>query len=99
MRQHEYVISFGMQLRAASLPQKLIAVGGILIVAFAIAGSTVLPVHAWVVGLATSLQGLGVGGAVLFAAIYVAGSMALVPASAFSLAAGLIYGIWGILLA
>jgi uncharacterized membrane protein YdjX (TVP38/TMEM64 family) len=88
-----------MVLRAASLPQKLIAVGGILIVTFAIAASTVLPVHAWVVGLATSLQGLGVGGAVLFAAIYVVGSMALVPASAFSLAAGLIYGASGILLA
>jgi len=88
-----------MQFRAASVPQKLIAAGGILIGAFAIAASTVLPVHAWVVGLAANLQGLGVGGAVLFAAIYVVGAMALIPASAFSLAAGLIYGIWGILLA
>jgi uncharacterized membrane protein YdjX (TVP38/TMEM64 family) len=88
-----------MQLRAASLPQKLLAVGGILIGAFAISASSILPVHSWAVGLATSLQGLGAGGAVLFAAVYVVGAMALIPASAFSLAAGLIYGIWGILLA
>src|SRR3954452_9591320 len=66
--------------------------------AFAVAGSAVLPVSSWVTELAERLHGYGAVGALMFVLIYIVGAMALVPASAFSLAAGLLYGVWGILI-
>ena len=87
-----------MRLPAVPSPHALTAVSVGLIAAFALAAATVLPVQSWVFGVASRLNGWGVGGALIFTAIYAAGAMALVPASAFSLAAGLIYGGWGILI-
>ena len=88
-----------MTLRQFTPKQKFGATAGVVIAVFALAGSAVLPIHSWVIGIAERLQGYGAAGALLFVFIYVVGTMALVPASAFSLAAGLLYGIWGILLA
>ena len=87
-----------MRLPAVPPTHKLTTVSVGLIAGFALAAATVLPVQSWVVGVASRLHGWGVGGALIFTAIYAAGAMALVPASAFSLAAGLIYGGWGILI-
>jgi len=88
-----------MSLEAFSMKQKIAAAVAVLLVVLAVAGSTVLPVQTWVMELATRLQAHGVAGAVLFGLIYIIGAMALVPASAFSLAAGLIYGFSGMALA
>src|SRR3954469_499613 len=87
-----------MRLPAVPPTHKLTTVSVGLIAGFALAGATILPVQSWVVGVASQLHGWGVGGALIFTAIYAAGAMALVPASAFSLAAGLIYGGWGLLI-
>jgi uncharacterized membrane protein YdjX (TVP38/TMEM64 family) len=91
-------MSVRMSLRGVASSQKLAALAGVLAVACLIAASTFLPVQSWALELASRLHGLGLRGALLFGAIYIAGAMALVPASAFSLAAGLIFGSWGILL-
>jgi uncharacterized membrane protein YdjX (TVP38/TMEM64 family) len=68
-------------------------------IASVIAASMVIPLDAWLGALAGRLQSLGLFGAALFMALYILGGMAFVPASAFSLAAGLIYGPWGMPLA
>ena len=57
-----------------------------------------LPVASWVAQLALFLQGTGLLGASLFAVIFVIGVTLFVPAWTFSIAAGLLYGAWGILL-
>jgi uncharacterized membrane protein YdjX (TVP38/TMEM64 family) len=53
----------------------------------------------WILLLAMRVQGYGVTGVVLFTTMYVASILLFVPASTFSLAAGLLYGAWGIPLA
>lgn len=77
----------------------LTAVGVALGIAALVAAFAVLPVQRWAVTLGTTLQMLGPAGALAFWACYVVAAMALVPASALSLAAGLIFGPWGIALA
>ena len=79
-------------------PSKVLALG-LALVACAGASTFLLPLQDWLGALGATLQGFGLLGALLFAAIYVAAAMALVPASALSLAAGLLYGPAGIALA
>lgn len=63
------------------------------------AAAALLPVAAWLDALGTSLRGAGLPGAMLFVLVYVAGVTLFVPAWTFSIAAGLLYGVWGIPLA
>ena len=57
-----------------------------------------LPLASWLTTLTTILHGTGLFGAALFVAVYVIGVTLFVPAWMFSIAAGLLYGAWGILL-
>jgi uncharacterized membrane protein YdjX (TVP38/TMEM64 family) len=80
-----------------SVPWKWIAVGG-GVVAVAV-GWFFLPVGAWTTSLQTWLRGLGIWGGVVFAGVYILGTVLLVPGAPLSLAAGLAFGIgWGLLL-
>jgi len=58
--------------------------------------TSVLPLADWILALGIRLHGYGLIGVVLFSSIYVAFTLVFVPASTFSLAAGLLYGVWGI---
>ena len=57
-----------------------------------------LPLASWLTILTTVLHGTGLYGAALFLVVYVTGVTLFVPAWMFSIAAGLLYGTWGILL-
>lgn len=61
-------------------------------------GLSALPVQSWLLTLGERLQSFGVFGLIGFVAIYVIGSMVLIPASALSFAAGFLYGPFGIVL-
>jgi uncharacterized membrane protein YdjX (TVP38/TMEM64 family) len=65
------------------------------IVAF-VAAWFLLPVREWSAALQDRLAGLGPWGAVLFAIVFVAGVVALVPGSIFTIASGVAYGFWGV---
>ncbi len=54
-----------------------------------------LPVGAYALELVESLRSLGVAGAVLYGAAYVAATLLLVPGSVLTLGAGFAYGLWG----
>ena len=89
----------GLQLGSAMLTFKkrlslaLIALATALTVVIA---TSVLPLADWILALGIRLHGYGLIGVVLFSSIYVAFTLVFVPASTFSLAAGLLYGVWGI---
>ena len=70
-------------------------IGAAVVIALAVAGF-LLPVGEWVASLEDWIVGLGALGVVAFAALYVLATIALVPASAFTLLAGLAYGPWGV---
>jgi uncharacterized membrane protein YdjX (TVP38/TMEM64 family) len=58
-----------------------------------------LPVSAWATALQTWLSGRGVWGGVMFAGLYILGTVLLVPGAPLSLVAGLVFGLgWGVLL-
>lgn len=61
-------------------------------------GLSALPVQSWLLLLGERLQSFGLIGLIGFVAIYVVGSMVLIPASALSFAAGFLYGPFGIVL-
>ena len=69
-------------------------IGGAIVVALAAAGF-LLPVGEWVESLEGWIVDLGALGVVAFAVLYVLATVTLVPASAFTLLAGLAYGPWG----
>lgn len=69
-----------------------IAAGLVLLVA-------ILPVQAGLIAAAETFRSYGAVGAALFALLFVLCAIALVPASPFSLAAGLVYGAPGLALA
>jgi uncharacterized membrane protein YdjX (TVP38/TMEM64 family) len=73
----------------------LVAIGFVVVLATAL---SLLPVQDWLLLAGGGLQSFGLLGVVLFGAIYVCGAMLLVPASALSLASGLLYGPFGIVL-
>ena len=54
-----------------------------------------LPLRGWAASLQGSIEGLGVAGVLLFAAIYVAATLLLLPARILTLVAGALFGIVG----
>ncbi len=67
-----------------------------IVVVLCIVGATFAPSLAdWLSDFSIKLRGYGLPGAVLFVGMYVAATMVFVPAWTFSLAAGLLYGVWG----
>ena len=61
-------------------------------VALVIALAWVFPVRHWIVSLAERLRGMGAAGVLLFIAAYVVCTVALLPGSLLTLAAGFAYG-------
>ena len=75
---------------------RLLAALGIL--AAAIIGARVLPLAEWTVRLVEIVRESGAWGVALFAAIYVVCTVALIPASVLTMAAGFVYGpLYGLL--
>ncbi len=64
-----------------------------VIAAAAVAALSLLPLRGWAQSLAGWIDGLGPGGLVLFAAIYVLATLLLLPAWVLSVAAGAVFGI------
>lgn len=59
-----------------------------------------LPIAAWTVALAERTRGTGTAGVAVFAAAYVVSTVALLPGSVLTLAAGFAYGpVWGLAIA
>ena len=71
------------------------AISFVIVVAAAL---SLLPIQDWLLSAGGGLRSFGVLGVALFGAVYVCGAMLLVPASALSLASGLLYGPFGIVL-
>lgn len=67
-----------------------LAVSGLLAVWF------FLPVEAWIDALQQWIDALGVWGFAVFGAVYALATILLAPGSALSIAAGLLFGFWGI---
>ena len=63
-------------------------------IAMAIAGLFLLPVADWTAGLAERARGAGAAGVALFFAVYVVSTIAFLPGSILTLAAGFAYGPW-----
>ena len=75
---------------------RLLAALGIL--AAAVVGARVLPLAEWTVRLVEIVRESGAWGVALFAAIYVVCTVALIPASLLTMAAGFVYGpLYGLL--
>ena len=75
---------------------RLLAALGIL--AAAVVGARVLPLAEWTVRLVEVVRESGAWGIALFAAIYVVCTVALIPASVLTMAAGFVYGpLYGLL--
>ena len=71
----------------------------IAITAALIALSIFLPVHTWMLDFISWVRAAGVWGALLFAGIYIAATVMLIPGSILTLGAGFVYGpLWGTLL-
>jgi uncharacterized membrane protein YdjX (TVP38/TMEM64 family) len=66
-----------------------------VIAAAAVAALSFLPLRGWAQGLTGWIEGLGPGGVVLFAALYVLATLLLLPAWVLSVAAGAVFGIVG----
>ena len=73
---------------------------GLLFLAAAVAlAAVLLPVKEWIAFFLAWIRGFGVAGAVVYALAYVAGTVLLVPGTALTAAAGLLYGpVFGVLL-
>jgi uncharacterized membrane protein YdjX (TVP38/TMEM64 family) len=71
----------------------LVGIAVVLCIVGAASGSSFT---SWLSDFSATLRAYGLPGVSLFLGMYVAGTMVLVPAWTFSLAAGLLYGVWGI---
>jgi uncharacterized membrane protein YdjX (TVP38/TMEM64 family) len=71
-----------------------IGAGAVLLATFVTAWY-VLPVKEWIAAFQAWIAGLGAWGVVAFAAVYIIAVVLLVPASALTVAAGLVFGVWG----
>lgn len=70
-----------------------IAAGAVLILLTV--GWFFLPVQNWLQAFNGWVAGFGAWGFVLFALLYIVGTVALAPGAAFTIAAGLAFGLWG----
>jgi len=69
--------------------------GGVLLLAALVAAWFALPVKEWLETFQQWIEGLGAWGIAAFAAVYIVAVVLLVPASALTLVAGLVFGAWG----
>ena len=68
----------------------------VLAIAALLAAGHFLPVAAWFQRLNGWIGGMGWAAPILFAAIYTVGTVAFVPGSVMTIAAGVVFGLWGI---
>lgn len=79
-------------------PWRVLAI--VLVVAALVAAAWGLPLAEWTTGLAERARTSGAAGVVIFFVAYVVSTVALLPGSVLTLAAGFAYGpVWGLLLA
>jgi len=72
----------------------------VMAVAALVAAAYVLPIAEWTIRLAEHVRGAGATGVALFIAVYVASTVAVLPGSILTLAAGFAYGpVWGLAVA
>lgn len=72
----------------------------IAIVAGLVAAVLTLPIDEWLLGLVGWIRAAGAGGVAVYAAVYVAATLLLLPGSVLTAGAGFAYGpLWGTLLA
>ncbi|MGH8773325.1 MAG: TVP38/TMEM64 family protein, partial [Burkholderiales bacterium] len=80
--------------KAKEIPWNLI-IPAVVVVAI-LATWFLLPLKQWLQSFTDWIEGLGVWGGMLFAAVYVIATVVLAPGSLFTLAAGLVFGLgWG----
>lgn len=79
---------------AASMSRLKLAIVA-LVVVLAVAASLVLPVGQWMLDAVTGIRGLGAWGMVVFALLYVVATVAMLPGSVLTIAAGFAYGLLG----
>jgi uncharacterized membrane protein YdjX (TVP38/TMEM64 family) len=70
--------------------------GTVVLAVAVVAAWYFLPIRDWVQPLNAWIQGLGAWGAFIFASVYVIVVVALAPAEIMSIAAGFIFGPWGL---
>ncbi len=75
-------------------PWKKITIG-LAVLAALIIGYQMLPLQEWITAFQNWVQGFGVLGWFIFIAVYAVTAFALVPGSFLTLAAGVIWGLWG----
>jgi uncharacterized membrane protein YdjX (TVP38/TMEM64 family) len=76
--------------------KRLLRIGaGALLLAALVTAWYVLPLKEWIAAFQKWIDGLGAWGVVAFAAVYIIAVVLLVPASALTVAAGLVFGVWG----
>lgn len=72
----------------------------LIVLAGLVAGALFLPIGDWTIRLAERARGTGLAGVALFVIVYVASTVALLPGSILTLAAGFAYGpVWGLAVA
>lgn len=79
--------------RSSGFPWRWIGAGAVVLGLFA--AWTFLPLSAWLESFTGWIEGLGLWGAALFAAVYAVATVLLVPGSVLTLGAGVTYGLWG----
>ncbi|MDQ3775006.1 MAG: TVP38/TMEM64 family protein [Pseudomonadota bacterium] len=83
-----------LDLKAKGIPWNLIIPAVVVVTIFA--AWFLLPLKQWLQSFTDWIEGLGVWGGLLFAAVYVIGTVVLAPGSLFTIAAGLVFGLgWG----
>ncbi len=64
----------------------------IVMITVLVAASILLPLRQWVAAFLSWVRGLGTAGAVLYAMVYAGGTVLLIPGTALTAGAGLLYG-------
>lgn len=74
-------------------------VGGVVLLVLLVATARMLPVGEYLDDILVWLQGVGLAGAIVFGVLYVAATVAFIPASVLTLGAGYAFGVlWGTVL-
>ena len=76
------------------LPWKKIAIGALVIGAI-IAAYSLLPLNEWISSFQNWVKGYGALGWIIFIIVYAIATFALVPGALLTIAAGVIWGLWG----